>query len=401
MAVQKSRKTPSKRNMRRSHDALKSAALSVDPVTDALHRRHHIHFIGDDGYYRGRKRIQVKKKKSGKAPQSGRVLAKSGRKVDAPPIECPEIFSLSENFSGVTEVLHQIRERTEPQRQERNERTYINFRKIRKLSPAAALVLAAELDRWNKIPKKHGPLKTVDVLEWDPQIRRLLGDMGFFDLLRVVAPATPEENEKIRYVKFHTGKKADGEAIVSLRKEHLDPVVGGFPGKRSLYAAVTEAMTNVVHHAYEKTQSGLSFQKLHNWWLSASYNSADREVTILLYDQGVGIPETLPRKFREQLRGLVTNHNDHAQMIKAAHDLSRSANEKQHRGHGLQRDVRAYLQNLNCLGQYRVASLKGEYIYRKLVDGTHHEDLENHDQPLHGTLIEWKLWYSRRVQNCT
>ncbi|CAJ2377182.1 MAG: 50S ribosomal protein L32 [Gammaproteobacteria bacterium] len=54
MAVQKSRKTPSKRDMRRSHDALKGAALSIDPVTGELHRRHH---VTADGYYRGKKLV--------------------------------------------------------------------------------------------------------------------------------------------------------------------------------------------------------------------------------------------------------------------------------------------------------------------------------------------------------
>ncbi len=54
MAVQKSRKTPSRRNMRRSHDALKSATLSIEPATGETHRRHH---ISDDGYYKGRKII--------------------------------------------------------------------------------------------------------------------------------------------------------------------------------------------------------------------------------------------------------------------------------------------------------------------------------------------------------
>lgn len=52
MAVQKSRKTPSKRGMRRSHDALKPQTLSVEPTTGETHRRHH---ISADGYYRGRK----------------------------------------------------------------------------------------------------------------------------------------------------------------------------------------------------------------------------------------------------------------------------------------------------------------------------------------------------------
>lgn len=52
MAVQQNRKTPSKRGMRRSHDALKAKALSVESTTGETHLRHH---ISPDGYYRGRK----------------------------------------------------------------------------------------------------------------------------------------------------------------------------------------------------------------------------------------------------------------------------------------------------------------------------------------------------------
>jgi large subunit ribosomal protein L32 len=56
MAVQKSRKTPSKRGMHRSHDALRGPALSVDPQSGETHLRHR---ITPDGYYRGRKVIDV------------------------------------------------------------------------------------------------------------------------------------------------------------------------------------------------------------------------------------------------------------------------------------------------------------------------------------------------------
>ena len=54
MAVQKSRKTPSKRGMRRSHDSLSAATLSVDSTTGETHRRHH---MTADGFYRGRQVI--------------------------------------------------------------------------------------------------------------------------------------------------------------------------------------------------------------------------------------------------------------------------------------------------------------------------------------------------------
>ncbi len=57
MAVQKSRKSRAKRGTRRAHDALKAPALSEDPLTGEIHRRHH---ITPTGYYRGRKVVVTK-----------------------------------------------------------------------------------------------------------------------------------------------------------------------------------------------------------------------------------------------------------------------------------------------------------------------------------------------------
>ena len=46
MAVQKSKKTPSRRGMRRSHDALSSSSLSLDSTTGEVHLRHNPDFEG-------------------------------------------------------------------------------------------------------------------------------------------------------------------------------------------------------------------------------------------------------------------------------------------------------------------------------------------------------------------
>ena len=56
MAVQKGRKTPSRRNMRRSHDKLTGPTLSVDADTGETHRRHH---VTAEGFYRGRKVMEI------------------------------------------------------------------------------------------------------------------------------------------------------------------------------------------------------------------------------------------------------------------------------------------------------------------------------------------------------
>jgi large subunit ribosomal protein L32 len=57
MAVQKSRRTPSTRGKRRSHDSLKAPTLSVDPTTGETHLRHN---VSPEGYYKGRKVIDSK-----------------------------------------------------------------------------------------------------------------------------------------------------------------------------------------------------------------------------------------------------------------------------------------------------------------------------------------------------
>ncbi len=47
--------------MRRSHDTLTLPALSIEPQSGEVHRRHH---ISPDGYYRGKKVIHsIKKEK--------------------------------------------------------------------------------------------------------------------------------------------------------------------------------------------------------------------------------------------------------------------------------------------------------------------------------------------------
>ncbi|KGK42271.1 MULTISPECIES: 50S ribosomal protein L32 [Nitrincola] len=54
MAVQQNKKSRSRRDMRRSHDALSGPTLAVDATTGETHRRHH---VTEDGFYRGRQVI--------------------------------------------------------------------------------------------------------------------------------------------------------------------------------------------------------------------------------------------------------------------------------------------------------------------------------------------------------
>ncbi|MGE4366588.1 50S ribosomal protein L32 [Thermomonas sp.] len=57
MAVQKSRVSPSRRGMRRAHDALSAKQLATDPTSGETHLRHH---VTADGYYRGKQVVAPK-----------------------------------------------------------------------------------------------------------------------------------------------------------------------------------------------------------------------------------------------------------------------------------------------------------------------------------------------------
>ena len=57
MAVQQNKKSPSKRGMHRSHNALKAPGLAVEPTTREVHLRHH---VSPSGVYRGKKVMKAK-----------------------------------------------------------------------------------------------------------------------------------------------------------------------------------------------------------------------------------------------------------------------------------------------------------------------------------------------------
>ena len=57
MAVQQNKKSPSKRGMHRSHNALVTPGIAIEPTTGEVHLRHH---ISPTGFYRGRKVLKSK-----------------------------------------------------------------------------------------------------------------------------------------------------------------------------------------------------------------------------------------------------------------------------------------------------------------------------------------------------
>jgi hypothetical protein len=308
--------------------------------------------------------------------------------------------SLSDNID-----LLQKRGLAKPDRRFRrsNARTvgiYSDFTTIKSIVIPVALILASEYDRTTKL-FSWAPF-AIDIEKWHPDVRILLQDIGFLELAGVDRPAeTILEAGSTKLLRLRCGDNASGEAVGAYMQQ-----LGVDLTKMDtrLYDAISEAITNIVHHAY-KDENLLDRHSIHNWWLVAASTILDdsrRRLQIVVYDQGASIPRTLPswdrypllkRKLTEFLSFLVgsdidTNPEDaryDGDAIRLAIEVGRSSTDEGHRGKGLDQIVKAL--ELCQSGTVAIYSRQGEFRQTK---GEPPQSV-NRAVPMVGTLVSWDL----------
>lgn len=344
--------------------------------------------------WHARKSLRQRKKSQRKRREERRLSIAAAR-VPSPAhvehkgqrylLDVPENFSLTDHYEEVCSFFQQLRHLALGRRR----RLTLNFKTIKRLSPAATLILAAEVDRWRRY---NGiKLRAVDVDDWDSEVRRLLQEMGFFELLNVQNPDryVADNGTGLRLIKFMSADLAEGQLAREFRIA-LERVAGPNFARPLLFGGVTEAMANVIHHAYPNDGKFAAPPLRKRWWLSGSFDPSTHTITVLFFDQGVGIPSTLPRsRHWERARGFLQDRklsgNDDAAMIKAAMEVGRSRTGDEWRGHGLQ-NIRQFVED-SPSGRLRIVSRHGEYLY----DQGGQDAMIRHPISVGGTLIEWEV----------
>lgn len=265
---------------------------------------------------------------------------------------------------------------------------YLNFDTLRRISPPAALVLAAEIDLWNRYVGRKLRARTAG---WDPQILSLLSEMGFFDLLHIDRNAEVELVQKNTvFLKFlsdnvKNGSDNEGELARQLRRQ-IEAFAGQI-NKQQLFQGLSEAMANVHHHAYP-SPSGF---KSTRFWMSASFSVASRRLTVMFYDQGIGIPATLPAsRLTESVREKIFAWSD-AQRIRAAIETPRTSTGVAGRGHGIQ-DMLKFIKK-HSWGRFSIISFRGKcdvFHSKDQTDGLEYST-KLFGRKLKGTLISWEV----------
>jgi len=270
---------------------------------------------------------------------------------------------------------------------------YYDFSLMERISPSAALVLAAEYDLRRRIGGRN-PF-AVKLEEWNPAVRDLLRELGFFDLLNIEHNVPPPDMSDKMILRFKSGSQVDPTEVGGPDSllEKLFTFVGRNPAlETQLYSAVLEAMNNVRDHAYpESFFHGVRHVK--DWWLTGAADRSARRLTLSLYDQGITIPVSLPNTWGvQQLIGTFLERFNLAydpldsrfdgEAIETATLTFRSSTGLGHRGLGLAK-IREVVDTLPG-GKLRIVSRFGDYVARS----GRAPAIENCKIPLSGTLVE-------------
>jgi len=261
----------------------------------------------------------------------------------------------------------------------------LHFDVITSVSPAAALVLASEVDRWRQ---RVGGRLRANVDRWDPEIKRLLGQMGYFELLGLVRPADSDQPGDTTFINFLRGdpNHANGGQLAKTLRLAIEKIVGQEIQRHLLFEGLSEAITNVSQHAYPSWSYSAGAKQ---WWLSASFERPARRLIVMFYDQGVGIPRTLPSShIWEWIKGRVDLWTD-AQKIEAAMRYGRSQTARPERGKGLSNLLE--FATAHAEGKLAIFSHHGLCRVVKNVDGELVSSRRDLQTSIGGTLIEWSV----------
>lgn len=307
-------------------------------------------------------------------------------------IRPPGNFSLKENYEAVASFFSTFRSLAYNDLVFHKKPFGIEFAALDNVAPGAALVLAAELYRLQRVVGFK--LKTVRQYEWKPNVARTLHQLGLFDLLETpgVDPKqwAPQADDPV-IIKFSVDTEVTGEKCGDLLDCLVD-IAGEIPAENFIYDGLIEALKNSRHHAY--SVPGRKFGvPAGTWFMTGAYDKGRKQLTAAVFDLGVGIPHTLPRSgIWEHLRPILSLglRSDDASMIAAAMEYGRSRTTLRERGRGLPIMMRLLDHHQ---GYLRIVSGRGEAMYDSLTKTIHKT---SHAEALGGTLIEWSISSDQR-----
>lgn len=258
--------------------------------------------------------------------------------------------------------------------------TTLDFSSTEKMSAEGALLFLAELRRllWHV----KGAVEVSCILPHNNKVAQVLKQIGVLDLLGVSSKIVPVDDDVINWRAAH-GRRVLGEKYDDILQHYDGDIADVLQDK--LYTGITEAMTNVINHAYDLARDdGLDVNSEKEWSMFSQQMGGF--LTIVFCDLGAGIPRTLPAKREGLWRKIVKlGRTGDADVIKFAVEDSVSRTRKEYRGKGLGQIVRV----VSGLPRASMQIFSNRGVYG-VTEGNEPQHVSYGDSIL-GTLIYWRI----------
>ncbi len=347
------------------------------PINLSLKERNNL--INRNRLGKNRKKEKKRDFKKNRAIAQNPYSRKSRRALSE--IDLPEKFDLHENTDATLKTMGRFRailDKADPRLKK------LNFDAIQYINPLSSLMLAAEIDVW-KI--KSSQSLSANHATWNNEVKCLLCEMGFFELLNMPPlDNLPQVDKNTVFLKFISGVGSDGKKAKQLR-ENIEKALGKtLENKLHLFDGLSEAFTNTTQHAYdEKTPTN-------KWWITAAYKKDNNKLIVSMYDRGKSIPTTMHTNKRWLFLNerTTTSHN---KLLETAMESSfynknnRTQTQEKNRGKGLKQ----LLDFVKVQGKLTIISNKGYCAFEVNDDNLSIVKQKELKYPLQGTLIEWDI----------
>lgn len=255
----------------------------------------------------------------------------------------------------------------------------LDFSGVEKIYSNGGLLFLAELRR----VKRHTPrpVTFACIYPSNNKVSQVLEQIGVFHLIGANPGVVPKDDDVVNW-RFAHGSKVEGETYEDVLADYDGEIAVEL--QERLYTGITEAMTNVVNHAYDlPREDGIGITQAREWWMFSQ--SKDQRLTVVFADLGAGIPRTLPLKrptlWQRVLR--LAKRTDSKTIAMAIQD-SMSRTELEHRGKGLGQIVRAVESEPE--GEMAIMSNFGAVTFRSGQQKAH-----DYRDSIMGTLRYWTL----------
>lgn len=286
-------------------------------------------------------------------------------------IQAPETFALTSAESR-DELIHFLK-RTDDYLKS-GHKINICFDQTKLLNPCGTLWATAKLE---KLIKQY-PNRISCTYPTDNTVEQLFQHIGLLQKLGKNEIRTEINADNVKHWHYVNGNSTDD---VALFKELLQSIYLNEEARSGLFDSMSEAVTNTIQHAYP---SNLKKE----WYMFAQLRN--NKLTIVICDQGIGIPSSLREKpeLKEFLYSPIhkAKRQRDTKLIQIAVESSRTSTKLKHRGKGLKEMLE--LVKSGVVGGFLILSGKGCYIYNAKTEQHNRIDYKTN---IHGTIIEWQI----------